>query len=208
MAGKSASGAANKAEMIRWLFENSRDLMQVIGADGRFKLINGAWKPLTGWDEADVLGERALDFFHPDDIALVRDGIRALAPGAVTENQMRVKRRDGEWGWFASRTQKMQDGELIVTMRDATEERARAEELEETRRTRRLLSETAGIGAWTFEPLENRVLWSQDLLALTGYRPEQVETPDAFIAMLHPADREKTRLAMAHAVRTGETGQL
>ncbi|HEX5264692.1 MAG TPA: PAS domain S-box protein, partial [Phenylobacterium sp.] len=66
MAGKSASGAANKAERVRWLFENSRDLMQVIGADGRFKLVNGAWEPLTGWDERDILGERALDFFHPD----------------------------------------------------------------------------------------------------------------------------------------------
>ena len=44
MAGKSASGAADKAEMIRWLFENSRDLMHVVGADGRFKLVNGAWK--------------------------------------------------------------------------------------------------------------------------------------------------------------------
>ena len=49
------------------------------------------------------------------------------------------------WGWFATRTQKTPDGELIATMRDATEERARAEELEETRRTRRMLSEAAGM---------------------------------------------------------------
>ena len=72
MAGKSAAGAANKAEMIRWLFENSRDLMQVIGADGRFKLVNGAWKTLTDWDEADLIGERALDFLNPDDITSVQ----------------------------------------------------------------------------------------------------------------------------------------
>src|SRR3569623_287116 len=106
MARKSASGAAKKAEMIRWLFESSSDLMQVIGADGRFKLVNRAWKQLTGWDEAELVGERALEFFHPDDIAPVRDGIRALTPGDVAENQMRVRRKDGAWGWFASRTQK------------------------------------------------------------------------------------------------------
>jgi PAS domain S-box-containing protein len=208
MARKSASGAANKTEMIRWLFENSRDLMQVIGADGRFKLVNGAWKQLSGWEEHELVGERALEFFHPDDIAPVRDGIRALVPGEVAENQMRVRRKDGGWGWFASRTQKMADGELIVTMRDASEERARAEELEETRRTRRLLGESAGIGTWVFEPLENRIAWSRDLLSLTHYAPEDICTPERFYGVLHPADRKRTREAMGAAVASGEGGSL
>jgi PAS domain S-box-containing protein len=208
MAGKSASSAADKAEMIRWLFENSRDLMQVIGADGRFKLVNGAWKPLLGWDEHELVGERALDFFHPEDIAIVRDGIRAMSAGEVTENQMRVKHRDGGWGWFASRTQKTPDGDLIVTMRDATEERARAEELEETRRTRRLLSESAGIGTWVFEPVEGRIEWSRDLLSLTGYGPEDVTNPDQFYAVVHPRDRKRTEELMGAAVQTGQGATL
>jgi len=208
MAGKSASGAAHKAEMIRWLFENSRDLMQVIGADGRFKLVNGAWKTLTGWEERELVGERALDFFHPGDIALVRDGIRALTPGQVTENAMRVKRKDGEWSWFASRTQKMPDGQLIVTMRDATEERARAEELEETRRTRRVLSESAGIGTWVYEPLDNHIEWSRDLLSLTGFAPAEMATPEQFYAIVHPADRKLTQELMGRAVTTGEGATL
>jgi PAS domain S-box-containing protein len=208
MAGKSASGAADKAEMIRWLFENSRDLMQVIGADGRFKLVNQAWAQLTGWTEGDLVGERALEFFHPEDIAPVRDGIRALSPGDVAENQMRVRRKDDGWGWFASRTQKMPNGELIVTMRDATEERVRAEELEETRRTRRLLGESAGIGTWVFEPIENRIEWSRDLLSLTGYAPEDVDTPEQFYAIVHPADRKRTADMMSAAVRSGEGATL
>jgi PAS domain S-box-containing protein len=208
MAGKSASGAANKTEMIRWLFENSRDLMQVIGADGCFKLVNGAWKQLSGWEERELVGQRALEFFHPDDIAPIRDGIRALVPGEVAENQMRVRRKDGGWGWFASRTQKMANGELIVTMRDASEERARAEELEETRRTRRLLAESAGIGTWVFEPLEDRIEWSRDLLSLTHRTPEDIRTPERFYGHLHPADRKRTREAMGAAVISGEGGSL
>ncbi len=208
MAGKSASGAAKKAEMIRWLFESSSDLMQVIGADGRFKLVNRAWKQLTGWDEAELVGERALEFFHPDDIAPVRDGIRALTPGDVAENQMRVRRKDGAWGWFASRTQKMPNGELIVTMRDATDERARAAELEETRRTRRLLGESAGIGTWVYEPLDNRIEWSRDLLSLTGLAQEDISTPDHFYQLVHPADRARTTAVMGQAVQSGEGATL
>ncbi len=203
MAGKSASSAADKAEMIRWLFENSRDLMQVIGADGRFKLVNAAWKPLTGWEERDVVGQPALDFFHPDDIALVRLRIREMSPGEVAENHMRVRRRDGGWGWFASRTQKMPDGELIVTLRDATQEREGARELEETRRVRRETSEAAGIGTWVYEPLENRIEFSRDLLSLTNYGAGDITHPDHFHAAVHPADRKHTEALMAAAVETG-----
>ncbi|MGZ6019891.1 MAG: ATP-binding protein, partial [Phenylobacterium sp.] len=143
-----------------------------------------------------------------EDIAVVRGQIRGLSPGEVAENPMRVKRRDESWGWFASRTQKMPDGELIVTMRDATDERARAEELEETRRLRRELSESAGIGTWLYEPLEDRIEWSQDLLRLTGFGIEDITRPDHFYARVHPRDREHTRRLMAHAVTTGEGATL
>jgi PAS domain S-box-containing protein len=208
MARKSATSAADRDEMIRWLFENSRDLMHVIGADGRFKLTNAAWKQLTGWDEADLADARALEFFHPDDIEGVRAIIRVLKVGEVSESQMRTRLRSGDYRWFAARTQKAVDGSLIVTMRDATEERAHAEELDEVRRAQRLLSEAAGIGAWSYEPLEDRIEWSQDLLSLTGYAAEDVATPELFTARVHPADRERTQAEMAHSVATGEPGQL
>ena len=208
MARRSATGAARKDEMICWLFENSRDLMQVIGADGRFKLVNGAWTAMTGWAERDLIGAPALNFFHPEDIAGIRDSIRGLPSGGVSENQMRVKRRDGDWCWTASRTQKMQNGDLIVTMRDASDERARAAELEETRRTGRLLSESAGIGAWVFEPIEDRIEWSQDLLNLTHSDVADIRTSEQFYARVHPADRQRTRALMTRAVTTGEGASL
>ena len=208
MARKSAASAADRDEMIRWLFENSRDLMHVIGADGRFKLTNAAWQTLTGWDEAELAGARALDFFHEEDVEPVRARVRAMPAGGVSESQVRVRLKAGGYCWFAARSQKMVDGSHIITMRDITEERARTEELIDVRRTRRLLSEAAGIGAWSFEPLDERIEWSPDLLSLTGYTAEQIATPDLFHKCVHRADREKTRTTMAHSVQTGEPGQL
>ncbi len=87
-------------------------------------------------------------------------------------------------------------------MRDARDERARAEELEETRRTRRLLGESAGIGTWVFEPVDNRIEWSRDLLTLTGYAPDEISTPEQFYAVVHPADRKRLAEKMTAAVRT------
>ena len=39
MIRKSAKRAADRAEMVQWLFENSRDLMHVISRDGLFRLV-------------------------------------------------------------------------------------------------------------------------------------------------------------------------
>jgi PAS domain S-box-containing protein len=208
MAGKSASGVADKAEMIQSLFENSSDLMHVVSDRGLHKLINPAWKTILGWDEADVIGKPAIEFNHPEDRDGVVDRFQAMEPGATFERHVRMLAKDGSYRWFAARTQKMPSGEFIGTLRDATEERARAAELEETRRTRRLLSESAGIGTWVFEPLENRVEWSRDLLSLTNINADDMRTPEQFYALVHPADRKHTQALMARAVSDGVGASL
>jgi PAS domain S-box-containing protein len=208
MAGKSASGAAEKADMIRSLFENSSDLMHVVSEYGLYRLINPAWTRVLGWDDSDMIGQRAIDFSHPDEREGVIESFRAMPPSGVVERQVRMRAKDGGYHWFSARTQKMPNGEYIGTLRDAAPERARAEELEETRRTRRLLSESAGIGTWVFEPDGNRIEWSRDMLSLTGYTTEQVTTPEQFYGVVHPADRKHTAEVMRAAVITGQGATL
>ena len=87
MARKSATGAARKDEMIRWLFENSRDLMQVIGADGRFKLVNGAWGALTGWAEHEP----------SPGLSVVRTGREVVGGEARVRGVLPVTRRCMAW---------------------------------------------------------------------------------------------------------------
>jgi len=208
MAGQSATGAADKDEMIRWLFENSGDLMHVAAPGGVLKLVNPAWERMLGWREDEVLGRFVGEFIHPDDLPDVRSRVRAMAPGDVRESQVRLRRKDGAWVWMGSRSQKMPDGSLIVTMRDATADRARQAELEEARRTRKLLGASAGIGVWTYEPHEGRSHWSDELVALTGFTPDEYETPEAFAARLHPDEREEIQAIMERGVRDGTPAQF
>src|SRR5689334_17016631 len=114
MPRKSAASAAGKAEMIRALFENSGDLMHVVSADGRLKLVNPAWKAVLGWDEADVIGTEPISLTHPDDDPEgTVERLRALAPGGVAERYVRFRTKAGDYRWFAARTQKMPDGDYI-----------------------------------------------------------------------------------------------
>ncbi|HEY8573890.1 PAS domain-containing hybrid sensor histidine kinase/response regulator [Phenylobacterium sp.] len=207
MARKSATGAA-KVDMIRWLFENSGDLMHLAAPGGILKLVNPAWERVLGWTEAELIDRYIGDLIHPEDLPGVRGRIAEMGPGDVRESQIRLLRKDGEWQWVACRSQKLACGSVIVTSRDARAERARQEELEDARRTRKMLGASAGIGIWSYEPLENRIWWSEELLTLTGYDPEWIDTPQKFAEVVHPEDREKTVAALGRGVATGEAAHL
>ncbi|HEX3700029.1 MAG TPA: PAS domain S-box protein [Phenylobacterium sp.] len=208
MAKQRASGVAEKPDMIRWLFENSRDLMHVVRKGGLFTLVNPAWEELTGLGEAELIGRPISDFIHPEDLPGVRERVAKSRVGDVFESEIRLLTKGGEWRWFAARRQMMPNGLHICTMRDATEERARARELEDARRTRKLLGVAAGIGVWTYEPLENRIYWSEELEAMTGIAKGQVTDPQSFQAVLHPRERKKVHAALVRGVRTGEPAQM
>ena len=132
MAGNSTVGEAGRAALIGWLFENSLDLMYLVGPTGLFELVNPAWERQTGWTEAELIGHPVIDWFHPDDLPGVAERMKLAGTGAVTESEIRVRMKNGRWRWHAVRRQ-ITEGVHIVTMRDVTEERLRSAELVEAR---------------------------------------------------------------------------
>lgn len=91
------------AAITEWLFENSRDVMFVIGADKRFKLINPAFQRETGWSAEEVVGRPARDFIHPDEDASVDEHVRRLAELGYSDHASRIRTKGGAWRWFEGR---------------------------------------------------------------------------------------------------------
>jgi PAS domain S-box-containing protein len=203
MARTSANGAADKAEMVQWLFQNSRDLMHVT-RNGVLQLVNPAWCELTGLTEAELIGRPLADFYHPDDQPGLRARIAAMKAGESDETEGRIRRADGSWQWFAIRGHCMAEGTFIVSLRDATADRARREEIEEARRTRKLLGASAGLGIWEFDPREGVIWWSDELRDLVGF-DDQRWTPDRFFELVHPRDVERLRRELNLAALEGRS---
>ncbi|MBP8246891.1 MAG: PAS domain S-box protein [Phenylobacterium sp.] len=203
-AERGANTPTEHGPMIEWLFANSQELMLVIGPDARFKLVNPAWTVATGWAADEIVGKYAADFIHPDDLEDFGRLAERLFETRTGQNVARMRMKDGSYRWFEGRSQLTDDGHIIGLLRDATREREREIELEESRRTRLLLSESAGVGNWTFEPLTGRIDWSDDIRAITGYGPDQVVTISDFEALLHPDEREAIRTAFNLGVLQGQ----
>ena len=208
MPRKSARRAADKTEMVQWLFDNSRDLMHVVSADGRFLLVNPAWTEVTGLSAAELIGSPCLEQFNPEDVIDMKARAEAAQLGNLYENEVRVRTRTGDWVWYASRRQLMPGGSHIVTMYDATARRAAREEIEDARRTRKALGASAGIGTWEYDPAADTIWWSDELVELAGFDTQVTWTAERFFELLHPRDIEPLRLAMTGAVETGRPAKI
>ena len=201
---KSRRPPAEQDEMIRRLFEYSRELLAVVGADYKFKIINPAWTEATGWTAEDLADRSPADFIHPDDLPGFATLLRRLTEHGVGENLARVKLKDGGWRWFEGRNRLTADGEIYCSLRDAQGEYERRAELEDVRRTRLMLAKAARIGAWSFEPEDGRVAWSDEILAADGHAWEQLTTGEAFLGMIPPEDRPMVEAAFERGVTSGE----
>jgi len=206
--GRKRGSPADKTEMIRWLFENSGDLMHVAHPDGVLKLVNPAWERVLGWREDEVVGRAMVHFIHAEDMSDVRARVRGMEVGEVRESQVRLLRKSGDYLWMACRAQKMPDGSMIVSMREATADRARADELDEARRTRKMLGAAAGIGQWTFDPATGLSWWSEELEALTGLQAKDYATLEAFSRRLHPDERAMVLTTLGEGVDNGVAAQF
>ena len=209
MAGGKTGNRSTKARRAesaaaRWFFDHSLDMFAVVDREGRFKEINDAWERVTGWTRADLVGTSIFDLLHEDSYEEARDSRRRMKRDGHTVNQLKIRRKNGDWMWIQGRSRLDPDDDMVGALHDITDVVAQREELEAARKNRSMLSEAAGIGTWSYEPHEDRIEWSKDILTLSGWSHEDVNSPEKFYAILDPADREAIGETFARGVAAGE----
>ncbi len=77
------------------------DLVLVLDADAHFLYVNSACRDLLGWDPNHWQGRNALDFVHPDDMAVVISSMSAVqGKHSGTPIELRIADVEGGWRWF------------------------------------------------------------------------------------------------------------
>ena len=200
---KGPADVASDAAMIQQLFEYSRELLAVIGADHRFAIVNPAWAEATGWSVVELMGRSPAEMIHPDDRSSFVELLQRLKRDGIGENLARVKLKDGGWRWFEGRNRLTDDGLIYCSLRDAQREREREAELDDVRETRLALAKAARIGSWSFEPEDGRIIWSDEILAAGGHAWEQLNTSEAFLGALPLDDQAIIEAAFEKGVNQG-----
>ncbi|MDB6000959.1 MAG: hybrid sensor histidine kinase/response regulator [Rhizobacter sp.] len=165
----------------------STDLMIVARVDGTIEAVNPAWHRLLGWTEQELVGEKLIDFVHPDDVLPTLAELSTLANGKTTLRfENRYRRRDGEWlplSWTAVPGV----GSLHAVGRDMSAEKAAAATLQRTEDALRQAQKMEAVGQLTggiahdFNNLLQGITGSLDLVKkrLTQGRAGEI---DKFVA--------------------------
>ena len=168
-------------ERYRDLFENATDLIQSVGADGRFEYVNDAWHRVMGYSASEIAQLTMQDVVRPDQRAvcehLVQQVMRGEQPGTV---RLVFLTKDGRSITVeGTMTVRLSEGRPVATrsiFRDITSMLAARLQVQDHEAKLRALFESSEHMFWTVDPSIKITSFNKgygDMIErLYGVRPE------------------------------------
>jgi len=178
--------------------------------DGRIVSWNAGAQRLKGYSAAEIVGRHVSVFYPP---GTPRESVEANLAHATREGQFRGEgwrvRKDGS-RFLADVTitaLRSPDGApygFAKVTKDVTAERQRTEALVQLASSLDESQAIAHIGSWEWDRATERVWWSAEMQRIYGFEPGGFEGGfDAFLARVHPADRDRVQAVVADALTSG-----
>ncbi|WP_083901008.1 PAS domain-containing sensor histidine kinase, partial [Azospirillum sp. B4] len=131
------------------VWNNSRDLLVIIGADGVCRAVSPSWTSILGHDPEEVSGRQLQDFVHDEDVEPTAEALMgAIHDQNLTNFENRQLHKDGSLRWISWNTSK--EGDLVYAYgRDITEDKQRADILRQTEEQLRQAQKMEAVGQLT-----------------------------------------------------------
>jgi PAS domain S-box-containing protein len=131
---------------LRQAIETIPAMAWIVGPDGAVQFVNRRWVEYTGLSQLGKAEEVGKIAIHPEDLdRSVRRMGTSLASGEPFEDEMRIRRTDGEYRWFLSRAVPLRDkrGKVVKWYGAATDIQDRKRAEQERERLRQLEADLA-----------------------------------------------------------------
>jgi len=141
------------------IFENSPDLLCIVGFDGYFKAVNPAWTASLGWSKEELLAKNWIEFLHPEE----REATARMIPQIISEKITQLRRRhickDGTTKWLSGNsTPYPERNELFVVLRDETEHVKAEENLKKSHEQLEIVNQKLNVvGSLTRHDVANKL---------------------------------------------------
>src|SRR6266403_2273455 len=114
---KLAEKAVKQAEdRIRLVIDTIPTMAWSLRSDGSVDFVNQRWMDYTGLSFQDAIGE-PMRTMHPEEIPTITEKwLASMAAGELFEDEMRLRRADGEYRWFLVRTVPLFDEQGKILM--------------------------------------------------------------------------------------------
>jgi len=225
---RSVVAQRGRAELLEELFDATSDLIQVLGVDGRLRLVNRAWCERLGYSEQEAIGLNVFELIAPDCQEHCRQLFHTLLTG---HGSQRI-----ECAFISRHGRRLSlEGEVYVVLvggapaevrgifRDVSERKEVETALQELNaslearvqeRTRELMitqarleeaQRLASIGHWEMNLVSGALHWSDEICRICGFDPHTVNPSyELFLRTVHPEDRELLESCYRQSQAVGE----
>jgi PAS domain S-box-containing protein len=180
-------------EHLRLVIDTIPTMVWSTRADGVVDFLNQRWLDYAGLTIEQYLKDPT-GMIHPEDLDRIMAKWHAqMAIGEAYEDEMRLRRADGEYRWFVVLTEPLRDAQgnvvkwygssIDIEDRKQAEEKLRHSEVQLAQAQR-----LAHIGSWDWDLRTNRVTWSDELYHIFGLQPGTISVAGEVDRFIHPDD--------------------
>jgi PAS domain S-box-containing protein len=179
---------------------------------------NEQWARMLGHsvDEIEPRLEEWERRVHPDDLRAVEDALSDHISGEAKyyDTEHRMQTATGEWKWIrgvGKVVERDEDGEPVRAVGihlDIDDQKRREEELERTRALIERTQESASIGWWEVDLVDESLTWSDEVHRIHGVPVDESVDLEEAIEFYHPDDRETIGTAFDRLIEDGESYDL
>ena len=187
----------SQSDLFEAAFAHAAIGKALVGLDGRFVRVNGAFARMLGYPRSELLGLDFQTITHPDDLDADLDLVGRLTTGETETYTLdkRYVRKDGAlvWGRLAASMVRNPDGtpkHYIAQVQDRTDQHRAEAALRESEARHRVIGE-ATVDVITMARLDGTLTFVSPSVRQIGYEPEEL-VGSTFAAQVHPDDRKAT----------------
>jgi two-component system, cell cycle sensor histidine kinase and response regulator CckA len=171
----------------------------VIDNDQKVSLINKKGCEVLGYSEDEIIGKNWFDSFLPehnrDEVKAIFDKIMTGDHKSFEYYENSVLNKSGEERTIAWNNSYVTDDTgkiiyIIASGEDITEHKQMVKQLQLASEWLGLAQQAANAGAWDWDMTTGILTWSKEFYELFGLDPSAKASFEAWLAVLHPDDRE------------------
>jgi PAS domain S-box-containing protein len=130
------------------IWNNSPDLLLIVGLDGVFRDVNPGWASVLGWTREELLGKDFRALVHPDDLEATHQALSVAAAKVLPNFEVRYRHKDHSYRWILW-TAAPEAESIYAIGKDISKERAHFEALQRSEEALRQAQKMEAIGQLT-----------------------------------------------------------
>jgi len=170
----------SNAKQFQVLTDYANDMISLHDIEGNYTYVSPACHRLLGYEEAEIIGHSAYEFFHPDDIPKVQESHSTVTSSTtIPRITYRIRTKNGSYRWFetiSATAPSRQTGELeiIAVSRDVTEKQHAEEALRKSEEQYRTLIEQASDAIFLHSADRRFIEVNQAACNILGYSRDEL----------------------------------